>query len=122
MAEIPSKQFRKIYPTLTEVTQVTSYGRLLGTWTPANLVAVEQPKFIQLPVNASRTEVKAIQAQNSSVPPYDWSDDFGGTPTGLNPSDFTPVPQAKIAAPKVHTVPNSSFGRSQPAPKPGKKR
>ena len=35
MKTLPSHEFRIVYAKLTEPTDVTAYGRLIGTWLPA---------------------------------------------------------------------------------------
>jgi hypothetical protein len=41
VSSLPSAQFRKSFPRLTELVRVTSHGHLLGTWVPGGDLLAE---------------------------------------------------------------------------------
>lgn len=68
MEVLPSSEFRKRYPRLTEPTEVTADGRVIGVWTPSVAMVIREP------LKASPEDTRHFP------PPSSFHDDFHPVP------------------------------------------
>ena len=67
MRQLPSPEFRKSYPRLTEPVEVTALGRVIGRWVPAFIVEVTD-RVLDLGESKARpTSVKVPQAERDRI-------------------------------------------------------
>lgn len=70
MKQLPSPEFRKTYPRLTEPVEVTALGRMIGTYIPRGCAVTNDPNvnIVVTPADVSKVKRGALsQADKDAI-------------------------------------------------------
>lgn len=105
MKQIQASQFRTTFGTYDEPVEVVKYKQVLGTWYPTGAEPFEEPPVTTDTVMGYRTELEAQALEIKEL-------------KRLLAANAKPGP--KITMSSMIAADDQGFGRSRPAPKPGK--